>query len=142
MLYIAQLREEHRELMVLARQLSAAIANPEPAPQVELFELRRKLSSALIGHLKVEDWALYPVLFEHADPSVAKTARRFSDEMGGLASAFAVYLERWTTMTIQANWSGFCTESADIIEVLTKRIEREETELYPLAESARAAKAA
>jgi hemerythrin-like domain-containing protein len=139
-MHIGRLQSEHRELMALARRLSAAIAAPQPAPQVELFELRRKLASALIAHLKVEDWALYPALFDHHDPAVAEAARRFSDEMGGLASAFAVYSERWTTMTIQANWNGFCTESADIISALIKRIEREETELYPLA--TRTAKAA
>ena len=137
---IAQLHDEHRELLDLLSQLSEAIARPEAAPQVELFDLRMKICATLIGHLKVEDWSVYPMLIAHPDPAVATTARRFNDEMGGLASTFANYSRRWTTMMIQTHWSSFCSESAEIIEALTRRIEREERELYPLA--TRAAKAA
>ncbi len=133
---IAQLHDEHRELLGLLGQLSAAIARPEPAPQVELFDLRMKICATLIGHLKVEDWSVYPMLIAHADPAVAAKARRFNDEMGGLASTFACYSRRWTTMMIQTHWSGFCSESAEIIEALTRRIEREEAELYPLVDVA------
>ena len=136
---MAKLHDEHDRLLVLVGALSAAIARPGPPPQLYLFELRTKLASTLIGHLKTEDWALYPALFRHPDAKVSATARRFSDEMGGLANAFAVYSERWTTMTIQANWRAFCLESQDIIDALVRRIEREESELYPLAEAAQRA---
>ena len=133
------LHDEHRRLLALVEQLSRAVARPDPPQQVELFELRSALAATLIAHLKSEDWALYPELFRHPDAAVAATARRFSDEMGGLASAFAVYSNRWTTMTIQSNWTGFCSESREIIDALTKRIEREEADLYPLAEKSRKA---
>ena len=42
-------------------------------------------------------------------------------------------------MTIQSNWSGFCSESRAIIDALTRRIDREEADLYPLAEKAQKA---
>ena len=134
-----KLHDEHRRLLALVRQLSRVVARPEPPQQVALFELRSELAATLIAHLKSEDWALYPELFRHPDKAVAATARRFNDEMGGLASAFAVYSNRWTTMTIQSNWSGFCSESRAIIDALTRRINREEADLYPLAEKAQKA---
>ena len=137
---IAQLHDEHRELLDLLSRLSVAIARPEPAPQVELFDLRMKLCTTLIGHLKVEDWTVYPKLISHRDPVVAATARRFNDEMGGLASAFSCYSRRWTTMMIQTHWAEFCSDTAEFVEALTRRIKREEAELYPL--TAKAAKAA
>ena len=93
-----------------------------------------KLAATLIAHLKSEDWARYPELLRHPEAAVAATAHRFNDEMGGLASAFAVYSNRWTTMTIQSNWTGFCSESRAIVEALSRRIECEANELYPLAE--------
>lgn len=133
---IAHLHDEHRELLVLLGQLSHAIAAPAPPPQAELFDLRMKICAMLIGHLKIEDWSIYPMLVAHRDAAVAAKARRFSDEMGGLASAFADYSRRWTTLTIESNWSGFRSESAEIIKSLTRRIEREEAELYPLAAAA------
>lgn len=133
---IAQLHDDHRQLLDLIAQLSNAIARAEPMPQVELFDLRMRICATLIGHLKVEDWTIYPMLAAHPDAAVAAKARRFSDEMGGLASAFAHYSRRWTTLTIQSNWAGFRSETAEIIAALTRRIEREEAELYPLAKGA------
>jgi iron-sulfur cluster repair protein YtfE (RIC family) len=139
MQHMDKLHDEHQQLLTLARQLSQVVARSEPPPQVELFELRNKLASTLIAHLKTEDWALYPELFRNGDATVSATARRFNDEMGGLASDFSVYSSRWTTMTIPANWAGFCTESREIINALVKRIECEEAELYPLAQAAQRA---
>ena len=129
---IAKLRQEHAQLVEIVGRLQAAIDSPTPPPAVELYAIRRELASVLIGHLKAEDWALYPRLFESPDPEVAATARAFSDEMGGLAQAFTVYAQRWDAMSIQGNWSGFRSETRDIVDALTSRIMRENRELYPL----------
>jgi iron-sulfur cluster repair protein YtfE (RIC family) len=88
---IAKLREDHAELVRLVRELGARIERPTPPPQLELFELRRQLTSTLIAHLKAEDWVLYPRLLASTDPAIAATARAFNDEMGGLAAAFSNY---------------------------------------------------
>jgi len=136
MQHMDKLQDEHQQLLALAQQLSQAVASSEPPPQTELFELRSNLASTLIAHLKTEDWALYPELFRNEDATVSTTARRFNDEMGGLASDFSVYSSRWTTMTIPANWTAFCSESREIIDALVKRIECEEAQLYPLAQAA------
>ena len=136
MQHMDKLHDEHQQLLTLAQQLSRVVASSEPPQQTELFELRSKIASTLIAHLKTEDWELYPELFRNEDATVSATARRFNDEMGGLASDFSVYSSRWTTMTIPANWTGFCTESREIIGALVKRIECEEAQLYPLAQAA------
>ena len=129
---IRKLCQEHADLTDIVGRLRAIVAAPESPPIVELFKLRSELASTLIGHLKAEDWALYPRLMASGDPQIAATAKAFSDEMGGLAAAFGVYTKRWDAMSIQANWHGFCLETKDIIEVLTCRITRENRDLYPL----------
>jgi hypothetical protein len=121
-------------LVEIVGRLQDAIDCDSPPPLVELFALRRELASTLIAHLKAEDWALYPVLFESADPTIAATAKKFNDEMGGLAAEFGLYSARWDAMSIQSNWAGFCKESRNIIEALTSRITRENHDLYPLLE--------
>ena len=131
---LAKLRQEHAQLVEIVGRLKSAIESDDPPPAVELFAVRRELASTLIAHLKAEDWALYPRLLESADPTIAATARAFNDEMGGLASAFSLYAQRWDAMSIQVDWHGFKTESRDIIEALTCRIVRENRELYPLLE--------
>ena len=131
---IAKLRSEHAELASIVGRLAEMVERDEPVEAVELFRIRRELSSTLIAHLKAEDWALYPRLAASADPEVAATAKRFQDEMGGLAEAYNLYAQRWDAMSIRFNWSGFCSETRDIIAALTSRIIRENEELYPLVE--------
>lgn len=132
---IHKLRQEHAELVEIVGRLAEAVATPKSPPLVELFNLRRELSSTLIAHLKAEDWALYPRLMASGDPVIAATAKSFSDEMGGLAAAYTLYAQRWDAMSIDSNWHGFCLETRDIIDALTTRIVRENRDLYPLLEA-------
>ena len=129
---LQKLRQEHGRLIKLVERLRVAVDAPRSPPIAELYQLRAELASTLIAHLKAEDWALYPRLMACGDTEIAGTAKAFSDEMGGLAAAFAVYTQRWVAMSIQANWHGFCLETKDIIEALSSRIKRENRELYPL----------
>ena len=128
------LREEHAYPTRIVGQLSECIARSIPPPTVELFTVRRELNATLIGHLKAEDWILYPTLLASDDPETAATAQRFLDEMGGVAAAFLAYADKWSASAIESDWAGYCCESAGIIEALTQRILRENCELYPLAE--------
>jgi len=131
---IQHLHEEHAHLVRIVGQLSECIGRPAPPPTVELFAVRRELNATLIGHLKAEDWILYPTLLASDDPEIAATARQFLDEMGGLAATFLAYADRWSANAIERDWAGYCGESHEIIEALTERITRENRELYPLAE--------
>ena len=131
---LARLREEHAQLIAIVRRLGAMIAKDSPPPAAELTALRRELRSMLIRHLKAEDWILYPRLLDSPDPVIAETALRFNTEMGGLAAAFLVYAEKWGSMAIEKDWPGYCLETAAIAEALTRRITRENQELYPLIE--------
>jgi hypothetical protein len=132
---LVKLRQEHAELIEIARKLDVVISKPSPPSQVELFNLRRELTSTLIAHLKAEDWVLYPRLLSSKDPNVAATANAFIEEMGGLAAAFAGYNDKWPAPAIHANWAGYCEHSGAIIAALTNRISRENRELYPLLEA-------
>jgi iron-sulfur cluster repair protein YtfE (RIC family) len=132
---LAQLRQEHADLIRIVKGLDALVAGDAPPSSVSLFEVRRKLSSTLIAHLKAEDWVLYPPLLSSADQQVATTARQFVDEMGGLAQAFSVYIERWDALSIESDWPRYQRETKGIIEALTNRIVRENQELYPLLET-------
>lgn len=131
---LAQLRQEHADLVKIVNELEELIASAVPPPSVALFGVRRRLSSLLIAHLKAEDWVLYPPLLSSADPKVAAVARHFIDEMGGLAQAFTVYVERWDALSIESDWPRYQRESRGIIDALTKRIIRENRDLYPLLE--------
>ena len=131
---LAQLRQEHAELVRIVGDLQAMIDLDAPPHSVELFNVRRKLSSVLIAHLKAEDWVLYPPLLTCNDSSIAATAKQFVDEMGGLAQAYSAFNERWDALSIESDWEGYRQAASGIVEALTNRISRENRDLYPLLE--------
>ena len=131
---LAELRNDHAELVTIVKQLEALIDRDSPPPSLELFDKRRKLSGLLIAHLKAEDWVLYPPLLSSGDSQVAATAKQFIDEMGGLAEAYTQFTQRWVALSIESNWAGYRVAAREIIDALTNRIVRENRELYPLLE--------
>jgi hypothetical protein len=133
---ISQIHHDHVELVKIVREWEAMIDCDAPPATIELFDVRRRLSSLLIAHLKAEDWVLYPPLLESKDAEVARVARQFVDEMGGLAAAYNIFMERWDALAIQADWVNYRKEAFAISKALASRIAREDEELLPLVERA------
>jgi hypothetical protein len=131
---LMKLRQDHAELARMFRQLERIIEQPQAPSQLELFEFRRIMMQTLIGHLKLEDWALYPRLMDSGDQEIADAGRFFKEEMGGLAPAFLGYCEKWTANTIAADWSSYCSDTRALLDALTDRLSRENRELLPLLE--------
>jgi hypothetical protein len=131
---LMKLREDHATLARLFRRLGDIIEQPEPPPQVDLFELRRELVSTLLAHLKLEDWALYPRLIESGEADIAAAGQMFKDEMGGLAPAFLDYSNKWNAGSIDADWTAYCSDTRGILDALMNRLTRENRELLPLLE--------
>ncbi len=133
---VKQLHEEHVKLAVLAGQLSRMIAPGAPPPAQQLYPIRMRLASELIRHLKSEDWILYPTLLASRRRDVALIARAFSASMGGLATEFKAYCDRWGADAITHNWTGYQSDTTKILRALTLRMNREERDLYPLLDLA------
>ncbi len=131
---IERLRAEHSALVTLSGFLMEMVAAPTPPRATEIASVRGMLRDTLTRHLKCEDWALYPKLQARGDPELSRLAKEFVDEMGHIASDFLAYDRRWTPETIEADWPGFCAETTGILDALAMRIEREDQDLYPVAE--------
>ena len=131
---IERLRAEHAAIETLSRFLLALVAAPHPPRPTELAAVRGMLRDTLVRHLKCEDWALYPRMQSSGDAEVMRIARIFVDEMGHIAGDFAAYDARWTPEAGEADWDAFRGETIGILDALGMRIEREEQQLYPLAE--------
>ncbi|WP_283420175.1 hemerythrin domain-containing protein [Sphingopyxis sp. Geo48] len=131
---IERLRAEHAAIETLSRFLLALVAAPHPPRPTELAAVRGMLRDTLVRHLKCEDWALYPRMQSSGDAEVMRIARIFVDEMGHIAGDFAAYDARWTPEAVEADWDAFRGETIGILDALGMRIEREEQQLYPLAE--------
>jgi hemerythrin-like domain-containing protein len=129
-----RLRAEHAALATLSRFLLALVAGPDLPRATELASVRGMFRETLVRHLKCEDWALYPRLKASGDPQLAELAREFILEMGHIADEFIAYDARWPGERVAVDWTGFCAETEAVLDAIAMRIEREERELYPVAE--------
>jgi len=127
-----KLRDEHTVILRIVERLRYLIGQSSPPPQLHLFALRHELSATLIGHLKTEDWVLYPRLMASTDPQIASIAHAFCDEMGGVGAAYMEHCKIWNAEAIAADWSGYGLASRVLLDALTRRISRDNRELYPL----------
>ena len=134
---IAQLHGEHEMLLGVVAALRTTIAQPSPPDRLEFFNFRAQMSKQLIGHLTAEDLLLYPELLRSKDATVAATAQRFVDEMGGLLIAYREWVSAWPFERIAQNWSVFVSETSALLTTLERRVQRENDELYVLVERSR-----
>lgn len=129
-----RLRAEHAALVTLSQILMDLVTAAEPARPTELASVRGMLRDTLIRHLKCEDWVLYPRLKASGEPALVRIASEFVLEMGDIAKDFVAYDSKWTAERVANEWAGFAEETKGLLAVLAMRIEREDRDLYPLAE--------
>ncbi|MDP9424377.1 MAG: hemerythrin domain-containing protein [Pseudomonadota bacterium] len=125
----------------MAQRLLELIEGYQPGTSAYplLMQLNR-LNGVLRLHLAHEDVELYPALMASTDPKVARTARLFVDELGGLALEIECFASHWScSASIASNFQEFREAAEELVLALAVRIERENRQLYPLAEAEAAA---
>ena len=127
------LSAEHDELRELAAALLACVAAAHFDPS-RLGKARWLLTRKLLAHLAKEDALLYPRLRAGRDPRAAEVATRFAAEMGSLADRYRAYIAAWPAERIADDWIAFGAATRQILQLLLRRIEGEETMLYTLIE--------
>ncbi len=91
-----------------------------------------KLAGMVTIHLSSEDKFLYPEMLKSSNDDVRKLARDYQSEMNGLAGEFNIFRDKYNTRSgLAENKTNFAQEWTLIKEKLTKRVGREENELYP-----------
>jgi hemerythrin-like domain-containing protein len=133
---IETMRRQHAEAEEMAASLLAIVANYRDLyDAVPIARLVGKLNALLRVHLAYEDMVLYPALMRAGDAEVAGLANAFHEDMGALAPQFEEFAWRWSGPTvIDMMFDRFREEATEILAALGARIERENDQLYPLAE--------
>jgi len=130
-------RKHHQDLKQFAGQISQLL-NPtqlraDGTTLRQLSGLLAELTRRLNIHLSIEDMVLYPRLLRDSDGPDKALAQKYHNDVGGLAKLYEQYCQKWSTPeAIQADPEQFSSESRYIFEILARRIEKEENELYPL----------
>ncbi len=131
---IERFKREHVALMRTVSELRelvhAGVATHADAIAHELVAM----SAVVKLHLAAEDRMLYPALAAHQRTETI--GRQFQTEMGGLAQAYGAFVSRWSRPAqIAGDPEGFREEANGVFKTMHQRVQRENRELYPLAES-------
>jgi hemerythrin-like domain-containing protein len=128
-------REGHDQLLNISKEISTLLIEERISRDPKA--VRRglsKLAAKLRVHLLLEDKSLYPILQSHSDEKVRALANRFVYEMGGISDAFNAYMFKWSASAIKENAASFINETKSLFDVLSKRIHKENTELYAMVD--------
>lgn len=133
------LKQQHEAALSLVKEVTAACDGQlDDLKAFRISLLLAKLTGLLRIHFAQEDECIYPQMEASADSKTASTAQSFREEMGGLGANYMVFAEKWSTArTIASDFACFKRESGAIFAALGRRIERENRELYPLADAMR-----
>lgn len=133
-------RRQHSEILDLVQELTSMLRTEDlKKDAASICNVRSRLVGLLVVHLAMEDRVMYPQLVSGSNPAIATVAQRYQVEVGDYKAQFEAYLSRWRTCEdVQANPPSFIRETKRILDALVGRIERENSELYPLVESMQA----
>ena len=131
------LRKQHEEMVGIVTKMSAILNCEKLSKDAnEMRSLLSQLAGKVNIHLAMEDKALYPHLLGHSDDKLKNIARNYIAEMGDIGTTFKGYLSKWPDPTsIQKTPDLFIKETKGLFDVLSKRIAKENKELYPLVDS-------
>lgn len=132
---IDKFKREHVDLLTAVGTLRELVQTGVQEHAEAIVEQLVSMSAAIKLHLAAEDRMLYPALAGAADPRIAETGRQFQQEMGGLAGTYGAFAARWNLAAkIAHDPQGFRHEANEVFKALHTRVQRENRELYPLAE--------
>ncbi len=131
------LRRQHDEMLAVATEIAGHLTPEGVEKNAEtISSLLSKLSGKLKMHLAMEDKSLYPQMLNSTDPDTKITAEKFISEMGELSTVFANYIKEWHSVeAMRADPAKFISTTGMIFDAVSKRIERENNQLYPKLEA-------
>lgn len=130
-----RLKRQHAEIRkavasaMLTLEGIAVVASKASDLATQLEEIAGLVNS----HLRIEDSEIYPFLLQSRDTDVSHAAELFRTQMGGLAQDFAVFARKYAYPgSITAAGAAFSEEARTMFSKLRERMQREESDLYPL----------
>ena len=129
-------RRQHNDLLKVSEQvLEYMDASMLRRNLSGLHSLLNNLSGKLNVHLAMEDESFFPRLLEHEDLRVRTLIKDYMSEMGTMSEKFKLYMNTWKlSQSIMDDPQEFIRQTEYLLGALKNRIERENAELYPLAE--------
>ncbi len=126
-------RDQHDKILEITRKIARFLIDNEElsANSNHVNKLLADLSRNLQIHLTLEDTALYPIICITDDAEMRELAEKYKTEMGDIKKLCVEYFEKWqSSFKIKSNPMGFIKETNTLFNLLNKRIDLENNELY------------
>lgn len=129
-------RKQHQQIREAIQELQEDVYIEDEVIKNQLWIALRigTLTGILLMHLKYEDEHLYPLMLQHSNEEIRKISTQFNKEMGDLYSLFEQYKDKYLRKpgAMVENPSEFIKDTNAILYSISKRVEKEEHELFPL----------
>lgn len=127
------LKRQHREILVLVKDIESSISTEVDSKSVEIARNINILSGKMKMHLMAEDQFIYPDLERNSNPKIRATAKQFNHEMGDLSEEFAAFVQKYNIPNkITSSKIVLDGDSRMIFKKIRERINKEDVDLYPL----------
>lgn len=127
------LTRQHNEIRDEVNKLKLFISNDVISSSYEMAKEICFMAGKLKVHLQSEDKYLYPKLLESNNSELRNLARSYISEMSSLSSEFELYKNKYNTKSkIIGNSTEIINETKKVLGLLEKRLDKEDSELYPL----------
>ncbi|WP_446654063.1 hypothetical protein [Blastomonas sp.] len=123
---------DHAVLRERGESLMALLDRSEMPDQQLLAETRWQLSGHVMQHLALKDRYLYAKLLNDPRPHVRAIGEEFHQELAALYADYCEQGKYWTQERVAAEWEAYRHPAKARILAMFARVEREETQLFPL----------
>ena len=131
---LRNLRKQHRDLSESVGELYRSMTGEGEQSEEDFLKDLSLIEGKLKIHLSMEDRYLYPLLEESDNEEIRKRAAQSQEEMGHIYEKFHAFLAAREGEGEGRGGEELKEEMKEIVDVLMKRIEFEETTLFPLLE--------
>jgi hypothetical protein len=129
---------QHQALVAQGANVVVAMQQATDEAGVRALRVQvARFKGALLVHQRMENEALYPRLMSHPDPTIAEPARALYADLGNIYDEFIGLEQRFGgSAQILAALPEYGVALRRMLKRLFLRMQREDTELYVLAERA------
>lgn len=133
---VSAYRDEHHRIMKRVAELVSACERIDGSAGLdEAKKAVKRLDGVLRVHLQREDSELYGRLAASEDAEVRATAEQAMEDMGGLAQAWAHFVDQCSQVDFPQDIPRLSSTCQALLQALTHRVRWENEVLYPMAEA-------
>jgi len=132
---IDKMKSQHNEIIQKINQLREYSRRGITDNAQEIAQTVVSMSSVIKVHLSAEDQFLYPYLEKVEDQKLKRMSLQFQREMADIVVEYEMFSRRWNTASkITGHDEDFRRDANTVLRKVHERMQRENTQFYPLVE--------